>query len=81
MRNVNLFLCFTYTVLKFLPVFRQDFFHAPGCGCGVIQPAIFLGEADEFPEALADAPLVDAEVLAQLVILVVLEDYVFIDVD
>ena len=62
-------------------VFLQNFFHPPGRAIGVMQPAVFFGEADKFLEAAADAPLVDAEVLAQLVVLMVLKDHIFIDID
>ena len=62
-------------------VFHQNFFHLPGRAIGVIQPTMFFSEADKFLKAAADAPIVDAEVLAQLVILVVLKDHIFIDID
>lgn len=66
---------------KFVFVFLQEFLHFSDGIFPVEEPAVFFGKADEFLKAPADALLVDAEILVDLIGLVIMEDHIFIDVD
>ena len=66
---------------KFVFVFLQEFLHFSDRIFTIKDPAVFFGEADEFLETSADALLVDAEILVELIVLMIMEDYIFIDID